>query len=196
MSHIDSFKHEIIGRFGYLPVYHPLEDIDCDFTCSRRQLVFGGGSGEHPALVLKNPLAAVARFIEAVLKDLEFDVHEEWAKIIKPYLTYKIEDIIVYYDWDIDKFHSFAEMCRSKALLNPYYDYEGNVSLETWLILGFGEFVYYAMPDLAIEIMSHLEEPHKRFHHMRYNNILLIPPNCPVYANGGNAFGCLDRLNM
>jgi hypothetical protein len=27
MSHIDSYKHEIVGLFGSLPVYHPLEDI-------------------------------------------------------------------------------------------------------------------------------------------------------------------------
>ncbi len=44
------------------------------------------------------------------------------------------------------------------------------------------------MPDLAIEIISQLEKPYQRFNHMRYNNITLIPPNIPVYANGGNAF--------
>jgi hypothetical protein len=28
MSHIDSFKHEIVGLLVGLPVYYPLEDID------------------------------------------------------------------------------------------------------------------------------------------------------------------------
>ena len=48
MSHIDSFKHEIVGLFGGLPVYHPLEDINGDFKCSTKQLVIGGGSGDQP----------------------------------------------------------------------------------------------------------------------------------------------------
>ncbi len=41
MSHIDSFRHQLVGYLGYLPVYHPLEEIDGDFRCSPRQLVLG-----------------------------------------------------------------------------------------------------------------------------------------------------------
>ena len=52
MSHIDSYPHEIVGLFGRLPVYHPLEDIpeppeghwEHDFGCTTEQLVIGGGS--------------------------------------------------------------------------------------------------------------------------------------------------------
>ena len=47
MSHIDSFKHELVGLFGGLPVYHPLEVIDGDFRCDPTQLLLGGGSGEQ-----------------------------------------------------------------------------------------------------------------------------------------------------
>ena len=61
MSHIDSYKHEIVGLFGCIPVYRPLEDISepgdddpqLDFGCTTEQLVIGGGPGEHLGLVLR-----------------------------------------------------------------------------------------------------------------------------------------------
>jgi len=61
MSHIDSYKHEIVGLFGCLPVYHPLGDIpappdnwpEYDFGYTTEQLVIGGGPGEHLGLVLQ-----------------------------------------------------------------------------------------------------------------------------------------------
>ncbi|MGL6337947.1 MAG: hypothetical protein ACRC80_02270 [Waterburya sp.] len=188
MSHIDSFQHEIVGLFARLPVYHPLVDIDSEFKCTHKQLMIGGGSGEHPALVLQNPLAAVAYFIQDAVEELDQDnsIREKWEAIIKPYLTYTSDEILKYYDWTIETYQAFAELCKSKCLPSPYINEE--ILLEIWLILGFGEFIYYAMPDLATEIMSQLEKPYQRFNHMRYNNIMLIPPNIPVYANGGNAF--------
>lgn len=189
MRHIDSFKYEIVGLFAGLPVYHPLENIEGEFKCTSNQLVIGGGSGEHPALVLEDPLAAVAWFIYEALETLDNDsnIFEEWEDIINPYLNYDSDEILKYYAWTIETFHSFAEICKSEGLPNPF---RGSVnSIESWLILGFGEFIYYAMPDLAGEIMSKLKKPYKQFHHMLFNNILLIPPNFPVYANGGNIFG-------
>jgi hypothetical protein len=188
MSHIDSFQHEIVGLFAGLPVYHPLVDIDSEFKCTQKQLMIGGGSGEHPALVLQNPLAAVAYFIQDAVEELDQDnsIREKWEAIIEPYLTYTSDEILKYYDWTIETYQAFAELCKSKYLPSPYIDEA--ILLEMWLILGFGEFIYYAIPNLAIEIISQLENPYQRFNHMRYNNIMLIPPNIPVYANGGNAF--------
>ena len=51
MSHIDSYDHEYIGRFMYLPVYHPLQEVERykwgeeDFGFTPANLVIGGGSG-------------------------------------------------------------------------------------------------------------------------------------------------------
>lgn len=197
MSHIDSFKHEIVGLFGGLPVYHPLEDINGDFKCSTKQLLIGGGSGEHPALVIESPLAAVACFINESLKYLKVSdaIENEWESVIEPFLIFNADSspqsqgdvrIFQFYEWDIATYSDFAELCKSTALPNPFF--EGNYPLETWLILGIGEFVFFSMPDLATEIMSKLQNPYQHFYHMQYNNIMLIPPNFSVYANGGNAF--------
>jgi hypothetical protein len=47
MSYIDSFRHEFIGFFAGLPVYHPLEVVvdTANFSCTPQNLIMGGGSG-------------------------------------------------------------------------------------------------------------------------------------------------------
>ena len=187
MSHVDSFQHEIVGRFAGLPVYHPLEVIDGDFHCTPNQLVLGGGSGEHPALVVAQPQAAVACFLDTELAP-QRGVHVTgWKPAIEQHLDYNHGNNLVFHDWSIADFANFDARCRSSALLNPYDD-GLEMSVEHWLVLGFGEFVFFAMPELASELMDSLDDPYRHFRHERYNNIQLIPPNMPVYANGGNAF--------
>lgn len=187
MSHIDSFKHELIGYLGYLPVYHPLEDIDGDFFCTTKQIVIGGGSGEHPAVVLEEPLYAVALFIHHILGRDNRLIH--WEPIIAPYLNVPYEDMVQFYEWDDDRFTKFYKMLASNGVLNPSDEDNG---LE-WFVLGLGEFIFYAMPQLATEIISQVLEPYKDCHHIFYNNIMIVPPNMPVYANGGNMF--FKKLN-
>ena len=182
MSHIDSFKHEIVGHLGYLPVYHPLEEIDGDFVCDTNQLVIGGGSGEHPALVIENLASAVAYFLNEEIGEIK--ELKSWEAIIAPFINYNLSDLLTFYEWDIARYSSFHEMSKSDALPSPS---NGN-DIERWLVLGIGEFVFFSLPHLAEELMSKLDNPYKHFRHMRYNNIMVIPPNFPVYANGGNMF--------
>ena len=188
MSHIDSFKHELVGLFGGLPVYHPLEVIDGDFRCDPTQLLLGGGSGEHPALVLKDPTAAVAGFVSECLDEVARDARERWGAVIEPYNHWRPSDVLEFFAWDVATHARFYDLCRSHALPNPWFE-DSQESIERWLVLGFGEFVFYAMPALAPAIMGELHDATAHFKHVRYNNILLVPPNMPVYANGGNAFG-------
>jgi len=174
--------------FGYIPVYFSLQDIDGDFQCKANSLFLGGGSGEHPVLVLLNPLSAVAWFLDEEIDDLELsdDEKSSWKKVYRKHLDWDLENNLKFYEWNIETSHNFFKMCKKGSLPNSYYS-ESN-SLENWLLLGFGEFIFFAMPELADEIVSELNTPYEKFAHMRYNNIMLIPPNIPVYANGGNAF--------
>lgn len=195
MSHIDSFKHQLVGYFFGLPVYLPLEDIDGDFECTTKQLLIGGGSGEHPALVIKNPLATVAMYLHEQTAELELSDEEEkeFEAYYEPYLTWKTENILNFCDWDVKVYHDFYKRCRAKRSLNSYRFYK-HISFEIWLIMGFGEFFFFSMPQHAIELIDKVDEKYKkRFFHMRYNNILLVPPNMPIYSNGGNAY--LSTLN-
>jgi hypothetical protein len=198
MSHIDSFKHEIIGLFGCIPVYNPLEEIEGDFKAKPGQLILGGGSGEHPAMVVEDSTQAVALYLKHSLEPLlnpELSVNrfplkkvaKDWLEKIQPFLTADPASICVFYDWTDEDHQRFAKYCTSDVLPNPHW--KGD--LYEWLPVSFGEFIFFAMPGLVPEVMEKLgENPHQFFNHIRYNNISLIPPNMPVYANGGNAFEC------
>lgn len=199
MSHIDSFRHEIVGFFGGIPVYHPLEIIRGDFYCDPSQLVLGGGSGEHPAMVLEDPTAAVALFLDTELTALKNSpvpaaqhpltaVAHEWLEIVRPFTNGALDDYFTFYDWTDETHENFHALCTSRALPNPCWKDAWKADIRTWLALGFGEFVFFAMPDLAPDLVGQLRDPYAHFRHVRYANILLIPPNMPVYANGGNAF--------
>lgn len=190
MSHIDSFHHSIVGYFLGIPVYLPLEDIDGDFHCSTRQLVIGGGSGEHPALVVADPPAAVARFLEEEIDSLDLDDkrRDAWKAVYEPFVEWDHDNILRFPGWTVEAHHAFYERCQSACAVNAYSIYSKTKSLETWLILGFGEFVFFSLPQLAGDIVTNLTDPYECFRHVRYSNVLAVPPNMPVYANGGNAF--------
>ncbi|XBQ17166.1 MAG: hypothetical protein ABL308_04630 [Oceanicaulis sp.] len=190
MSHIDSYDHVLVGYFGPLPVYRPLEDIAFppegerseDFGCRTDQIVIGGGSGEHPGLVLERPGAAMAAFaLESdsfafpTVERIALDAHVGAAPVHQRY------------GWTKDRERSFARLCRSDAMVNAHWPGAGD--LDRWLTLGFGEFCYAAMPeldpDMAARLRGFQREPLK---HVYYSNILLPPPGLPVYARSGTAF--------
>lgn len=58
MSYIDTIEHELVGYLNGLSIYHPIETVNSekwgnyDFSCSPKNLVIGGGAGEHPGLVI------------------------------------------------------------------------------------------------------------------------------------------------
>lgn len=191
MSYIDCYKHELVGLFAGLPVYHPLEDIPRPtgdtwagaFGCTTGQLVLGGGQGEHLGVVLLRPDTAVAMF--AYDSD-DFERLEETGAVD----AVTLRPVFDFAGWSVSDYHRFYERCTSRALPNPYVD-EGRLPFEDWLAQSLGEFVYYAMPELAQPLVNALRERHKNRSHIRYNNVLLVPPGMPVYANGGNAFASL-----
>lgn len=190
MSHIDGFDHVLVGFFGGLPVYRPLEDIAGDrdtlvgedFLCRTDQITIGGGSGEHPALVLERPGAAMAAF---ALEHEAFDIRGETRDRLKAWIAG--EPVHRRYGWDEERRTRLEACCRSDAMVNPFWP--GDHTLDDWLTLGLGEFCYAAMPELDPETAGQL----KTFQtgslvHARWNNILLPPPGLPVYARSGTAF--------
>ncbi len=169
-----------------------MEVIDGDFKANPEQLVLGGGSGEHPAMVVLDPSSAVAHFLAEELPDLSgmepLDaVKEHRRAAIERHIIWDIDANLEFYEWDIARYSAFFSLCTSHALRNPF-DEESNHTVEEWLILGFGEFVFFAMPQLASQLIADVDVPYDQFSHMRYNNIMVVPKNIPVYANGGNAF--------
>ena len=201
MSYIDGNKHEIVGLFGGLPVYHPLVDIagtdDSDeFSCSVKQIVIGGGGGEHPGLVVRQPISAVIRFLTQHYEEEHKLENVEWWESLTDQYLFR-DDIFDFAGWGVDTYHQFYELCKSPAMYCPFNDdisRDESMGFEEWLSCSIGEFIFYAMPELVEPIMQHLEKPYEGIDHIYYNNILLIPPNMPVYANSGNAWK-MERRN-
>ena len=197
MSYIDSYKHEHVGVFGGLPVYHPLEDIpgsnepdlDGEFACAASQLVIGGGDGEWPGLVIKSPVGAVVTFLDCCFEE------EELLKAIEKSAWEEIFDehryqgnIFDFCGWGVRDYHAFYERCKSPAMGYPFQE-DGDVgSFEDWLACSIGEFIFFAMPELAPALMAKLNDPYQCAADMGFHNVLIVPSNVPVFAFAGNAW--------
>lgn len=189
MSYIDTFAHEVVGHFIGVPVYHPLEPVEGwaeapeDFACDPSQLVIGGGTGEHPGLVIRSPSAAVAQFAKA---DAERSLHHEperqgaWRAAVD---VHPPEGAVHYAGWSDETHRWFRERCSGDFLLSPWYDdAEGRAceTFEIWLLRSVGEFVFFAMPELAPAIMTSLpgaDDYYRLPHHTMFNNIALPLPS-------------------
>ena len=202
MSYIDSYKHELIGLFGGLPVYHPLEDIPGsdnpeltgEFACSTSQIMIGGGGGEWPGLVITSPIGAVIEFLCYGVEEDDFHKKISRADWEEAEDRYRFKgDIFHFCDWRVAHYHEFYDYCRSPAMPRAYDKNGEPGSFEDWLKCSIGEFIFFAMPELAEPFMSKLKDPHEGLEHMSFNNILLVPPNMPVHANGGNAWKMTRR---
>lgn len=195
MSYIDIYPHELVGYFGPLPVYRPLEDIpgwipetgwDGDFPCRTDQLVIGGGSGEFPGLVLSRPGAAVACF---ALHHEAFSLPRKTRETLEADIAGA--PVTRRHGWLEEDHVRFRSIITSTEIANPFYD--GEMDEETWLACSLGEFVYSALPELAPDEVETLRRFEGERAHVRFNNILLPPPGMPVYANGGTAFEITRR---
>lgn len=186
MSFIDGYRHQLVGYFGPIPVYRPLEDVDGppqEFSCPRGAVVIGGGSGEWPGLVLTKPVAAVAEFLWATYPER---CDEPGWLAVRDYLR-SPQECLDFAGWGVEDFHRFHRIC-TQSVPNPFDSDRHELGLESWLCCGLGEFVFFAMPDMAHELIGQLDEPYRDLHHVYWNNILVPPPGLPIYANEGSAW--------
>lgn len=177
MSYIDTFDHELVGFFAGLPVYHPLETVsgtgDDLFGCTPSHLVLGGGDGEHPAIVLTHPTAAVAAFLQAALPPDGPPLSaasEQFLDALPP-----LHECLHFAGWFTTSYSAFLERCSSASFVAPYRPAHDGL-LESWVLCNLGEFVYFSMPDLAPDIRVHLAELCARVTSPIYYNVLILPP--------------------
>lgn len=212
MSHIDSCDHELVGYFAGYPVYHVLDtDVDYtpdsdneDFWVGYHQLVIGGGSGELPGLVMVNPDLAVKAYVLGINEEESRPDERKFSidKSLQEALEEELRDAdslnkLVFAGWNTVHHMDFFERCQSKVLRNPYDYADGyyDVTFEEWLLQGFGEFVYLAMPDLAPETVALFKPFEPEYLDNSLSNILLPIPNATIDANHGLAFSA-KRRNM
>jgi len=181
MSYIDSYEHEYIGSLGYLPIYHPLQEIEgddwggYDFSASPGDLILGGGSGEHPGLVVHKLESSAAKFLYDQLTEEE---EESLAKSDKEYLLNLCyaDDVLEFCDWTVRQYANLTAMAASEAFGSPL---EEDEAVEDWLRKSLGELVYYSLPELNPE-HEKLAAMFSRFSiDATMHNVLCVPPGYP-----------------
>jgi hypothetical protein len=201
MSYSDTFDNEFVGYFGGIPVYHPLEvvpalsdDGPLDFACGPENLLIGGGSGEHPGIVVKAPSEAVHCFVRAWLAEENPYLSPEERQAIGPAVTIWEEalsgrrrtrddwrDVFEFAGWKAADYVKFSARCASGAFHRPF-DPGKDDSLEQWLAESVGEFILCAMPELAQDAVEQLGDLRRHVAGCLYRNLLLVPPGYPVWG--------------
>lgn len=182
MSYIDSFDHELIGYLGYLPIYRPLEVISgeewggYDFSATPDNLILGGGSGEHPALVIHRPPSLVSRFLYDQLTD---DEAQSLSQTERDYLHgwYYAGNTLEFCQWSVRQYADLQQMVGSTAFITPL---SAGQAVEDWIMLTLGELIYYALPEFNPEHQT-LSAIFKRFDiRATMRNVSIVPPGYPA----------------
>lgn len=148
MSYIDCFDHEYIGNLGYLPIYHPFVNIeggkwgDSDFSATPQNLILGGGSGEHPAIVVHKLECLVAKFLDDQLGDED---EPEYGNDFLDQFFINYEEMFEFCGWKAGHFHNLVEMAKSTSFYSPIED---EFDLGEWLVKSLGELIFYSLPEL------------------------------------------------
>lgn len=204
MSYIDIVDHDMVGYLAGIPVYHPRGTIKGgdEFDCSPETLVLGGGSGEHPAMVVSNLKALaldylvesihLARFSSSgaeafneVLAEAKAEAFDESLAEANPAeSTIPACRCFHFAQWGADTYADVIQRC-STGVPTPY-SRERFHSFENWLALTFGELVFFSFPEFAPTIPEHIRgsmDELTRHGLMWMRNIQVLPAGYPM--NGG-----------
>lgn len=157
MSSIDSLEHAHVAKFFGLPIYWVLEekplsyliDIDEDTTevINQYYLSIGGGSGEHPALIIKND-AVVYQLIRKLV-DIEDVVDGSYDHELISYaeqLQFQMiadDELYNLRYWRIDQNEWPLE---TFIRLNKQFDDDSEVPLVDKISHAIALFIIYEMP--------------------------------------------------
>jgi hypothetical protein len=146
MSYIDCWNHLYIGSLGKdgLPIYMTLEDIDGDeFKATEGSIVLGGGSGEHPALIIENLDFCMASFLDTWVNEYKAHIPQETQDAITIYVEWVFEDADFYRDeldfhnWSTDNHYHFVKQLKT---LEPN---DVTMGTENLIIESIGEYLIF-----------------------------------------------------
>jgi hypothetical protein len=173
MSHIDTINHSVVGTFAGISVYHTLQDIDgkdYDFSATPKNLVIGGGSGEHPGMVIQDLDFCVWEFLTALteLQGKEIDDLEFFTKFENGIPNYTMKETTVYSNleystWNMKDIARFADNVNKEFDESIKYatgkDKFNRTSIELKVSIMIGEFVFYSAKKLISEpLLEYIEE--------------------------------------
>jgi hypothetical protein len=201
MSAIDNSKHLRIGMLLGIPIYQLLEDnhslghrnpqdkheIPRHLilpTVPRGAIVIGGGSGEHPAIALYDPVHCVARYLQYCL---EFQPSKIGGDLAAACANMQGDlQTIEYCNWTSQNHLSFRERCAG-----VYATYQEDMTFEAWLLVVIGEFLFHVVPGFHPRVQTwhgtYVSEAIHRF------QIVSIPyETAPYGGNGRDRFRIVD----
>lgn len=169
MSAIDSYNHAHVGNFCGIPIYWLLENVemseltdnanDDEYFLTKFNLVLGGGSGEHRALVLDNDalilnlLRNIGDEVNAMtFNEVDYQLYELTDSITDRYL----KEHKYYYrfntnEWPLDSFMKVNEEINLKYR-EKYSSHTDNRCLEDKIMDDIALFIIYNMPlDYCLE---------------------------------------------
>ncbi len=162
MSAIDSYTHAHVANFFNLPVYWVLEENKLSgLTYSNEEdminkcfLSIGGGSGEHPALIIKND-AVIFQFMKNNIQEVlepdlmgseeemfDYNLYNLSEKIIDKYMKDEASEELYYWSidnnqWPLETFIDIDDKLKK---------YDINGSLESKIINTVALFIIHEMP--------------------------------------------------
>lgn len=164
MSAIDNSRHLRIGMFLGIPIYQLLEE-NCSLghrnpqdghripkhlelpIVPRGAIVIGGGSGEHPAIALYDPVHCVARYLQYCLSfqpsKMEADLQAACANMQGDLQT------IEYCNWTNQNHLDFRKRCAGL-----YAGYQEELTFEGWLLAVVGEFLFHLVPTFSPQVKA------------------------------------------
>lgn len=181
MSAIDSIPHVRIGRLGRVPIYLCLADSpwlgaagdeeELSTHAGKNSICVGGGSGEHPAIVLPDPASAVRAYVEYVTGEGDF-VSES------PKLVFC--DRMSAEDWKKEFEHEI----------------HGSLEFPLWLALCLGEFLFFMLPDMSPAVAEVHEASAKLLAEAEPFFCMVTIPWDAYRGNGGDYFRVTKKKSM
>jgi hypothetical protein len=159
MSYIDTISNKRVGTLAGYPVYQPLGTLEnktrgaVDFGCTPANLVLGGGSGEHPALVVHHFDQLVSLYL---LQAIDWHVQGGNPKtpyiigledFLEAHLELKFDEHFEFCGWGLEQTAEFLRSITDPSLPSPYRR-EVYSSAEHWLAYSLAEYCLEHAPDL------------------------------------------------
>jgi hypothetical protein len=174
MSYIDTISHSVVGTFAGVSVYHPLQNLDeerkDEFSATPKNLVIGGGSGEHPGMVVQDLDFCVLEFLTAIveLQGKEIDELEFFTKLEKGIPNYTPSEHTIwsnleYSSWGMKEIARFVDNVNKEFDENIQYfknkDNFKKIQPELKICIMLGEFIFYSGKKLISEpLLEYIEE--------------------------------------
>jgi hypothetical protein len=168
MSAIDSYNHAHVGNFSNIPIYWLLENVemseltdnteDDEYFLNQYNLSIGGGSGEHPALILKND-SLILNFLRNISDDKDSSFNEvdyQLYELVDNITDRYIKEHQYYYSlntnqWSLETFIKINDEIK-KVSKEKNQSIQDNRSLENKIMDDIALFIIYKMPlDYCLE---------------------------------------------